>query len=79
MSPESYGEWELHCRKEAEKNIGFLIQRAHKEGVKAHKVLLQGLADDAIIEAAERLGSSRALRWASSLYRWPWLSRLHQG
>jgi nucleotide-binding universal stress UspA family protein len=56
MPPESYGEWELHCRTEAEKNISSLIQRAHKEGVKAHKVLLQGLADDAIIEAAERLG-----------------------
>jgi len=56
MPPESYGEWELHCRAEAEKNIAALIQKAHKEGVKAHKLLLQGLADDAIIEAAERLG-----------------------
>jgi nucleotide-binding universal stress UspA family protein len=56
MPPECYGEWELLCRTEAEKNIGSLIQRAHQEGVKAHKVLLQGLADDAIIEAARRLG-----------------------
>lgn len=55
MPPECYGEWELHRRAEAEKNIGSLIQKAHQEGVKAHKVLLQGLADDAIIEAAERL------------------------
>lgn len=56
MPPESYGEWELHCRKEAEKNIGCLIKKARKAGVKAHKVLLQGLADDAIIEGAKRLG-----------------------
>jgi nucleotide-binding universal stress UspA family protein len=56
MPPESYGEWELHCRAEAEKNIGSLMQEAQKTGVKAHKLLLQGLADDAIIEAAQRLG-----------------------
>jgi nucleotide-binding universal stress UspA family protein len=55
MPPECYGEWESNYRAQAEKNIGSLIQRAHKEGVKAHKVLLQGLADDAIIEAAKRL------------------------
>jgi nucleotide-binding universal stress UspA family protein len=40
---------------DGEKNIGLLIQKAQKEGVKAHKLLLQGLADDAIIEAAHRL------------------------
>jgi nucleotide-binding universal stress UspA family protein len=56
MPPECYGAWELHCRTETERNIGSLIQKAHKEGVKAHKMLLQGFADDAIIEAAERLG-----------------------
>jgi nucleotide-binding universal stress UspA family protein len=56
MPPDSYGEWELHSRAEAEENIAALIQKAHKEGVKAHKLLLQGLADDAIIEAAKRLG-----------------------
>jgi nucleotide-binding universal stress UspA family protein len=55
MPPECYGEWELHCRTEADKNIAALIQKAHKEGVKAHKLLLQGLADDAILETAERL------------------------
>jgi nucleotide-binding universal stress UspA family protein len=55
MPPESYGEWELHCRAEAEENIGALKQRAHQQGVKAHKLLLEGLADDAIIAAAERL------------------------
>src|ERR1700691_5900828 len=46
MPPECYGEWELHCREEAEKNTAALVQKAHKEGVKAHKLLLQGLADD---------------------------------
>jgi len=56
MPPESYGEWEEHCRSEAEKSIGALLQKAREEGVKAHKVLLDGLADDALIEAAERLG-----------------------
>jgi nucleotide-binding universal stress UspA family protein len=55
MPPECYGEWELHCRAEAKKNIAFLIQKARKAGVRAHKVLLQGLADDAIIESARRL------------------------
>jgi universal stress protein A len=56
MPPESYGEWEQHSRMEAEKNLGALMQKARKEGVKAHKLLLEGLADDAIIETAERLG-----------------------
>jgi nucleotide-binding universal stress UspA family protein len=56
MPPESYGEWEEHCRAEAEKNIGVLIQKAHQEGVKAHRLLLERLADDAILAAAERLG-----------------------
>jgi nucleotide-binding universal stress UspA family protein len=55
MPPEAYGEWEIHCRTEAEKNIGTLMAKAHSEGVKAHMLLLEGLADDAIIEAAERL------------------------
>jgi nucleotide-binding universal stress UspA family protein len=56
MPPEAYGEWEIHCRTEAEKNISALIQKAHEEGVKAHTLLLEGMADDAILEAAERLG-----------------------
>ncbi len=56
MPPETYGDWELHCRTEAEKNIGELVQKARKEGVKTHMLLLEGLADDAIVEAAERLG-----------------------
>jgi universal stress protein A len=56
MPPECYGEWELSSRAEANKNIRSLIHKARKEGVKAHRVLLRGLADDAIIEAAERLG-----------------------
>jgi nucleotide-binding universal stress UspA family protein len=56
MPPECYVEWELRDRAEAEKNIGCFIRHAHEEGVKAHKLLLQGLADDAIIEAAKRLG-----------------------
>jgi nucleotide-binding universal stress UspA family protein len=55
MPPDCYGEWELHCRAEAEKNIGSLLQKAHQQGVKAHMLLLEGLPDDAIIEAAERL------------------------
>jgi nucleotide-binding universal stress UspA family protein len=56
MPPESYGEWELQSRTEAEKNIGALIQKARKEGVNAHMLLLEGHADDAILEAAEQLG-----------------------
>jgi nucleotide-binding universal stress UspA family protein len=55
MPPESYGAWEAHCRTEAEENIGSLLQKAHQQGVKAHMLLLEGLADDAIMEAAERL------------------------
>ena len=56
MPPESYGEWETHCRMEAERNVGALIGKARKEGVHAHMLLREGLADDAIIEVAERLG-----------------------
>jgi len=56
MSADSYDAWEKQCRTDAEKNIGALIQKARKEGVKAHMLELSGLADDAIMEAAERLG-----------------------
>jgi nucleotide-binding universal stress UspA family protein len=56
MRPEAYGEWEKQCRTEAEKQIGALIQEARKEKVKAHMLMLSGLADDAIVEAAKQLG-----------------------
>jgi nucleotide-binding universal stress UspA family protein len=56
MPPECFDEWELHSRTEAEANLRALMQRAHQEGVKAHKLLLKGLADDAILAAAGRLG-----------------------
>jgi len=56
MSADSYDAWEKQCRTDAEKNIGALIRKARKEGVKAHMLELSGLADDAIVEAAERLG-----------------------
>jgi len=56
MSADSYDAWEKQCRTEAEQKIGALIQQARKEGVKAHMLELSGLADDAIVEAAEQLG-----------------------
>jgi nucleotide-binding universal stress UspA family protein len=52
---EAYGEWEHQCRTEGEKGVGALMQMARKEGVKAHALVLTGLADDSIIEAAKRL------------------------
>jgi len=55
MPSEAYGEWEHRCRTEGEKSIGALIQKARKEGVKAHALVLTGLADDSIVEAARRL------------------------
>ncbi|MGA3181047.1 MAG: universal stress protein [Verrucomicrobiota bacterium] len=55
MNADSYEEWEKQCRTDAETNIGALIQEARKEGIKAHMLELLGLADDAIVEAAERL------------------------
>jgi universal stress protein A len=56
MPSESYDAWEEHSHAEADKNIGALIQKAHEEGINAHKLLLNRLADDAIIEAAKSLG-----------------------
>ena len=55
MPSEACIAWEQRCRKEGEKSIGALVQKAHKEGVKAHALLLTGLADDSIVEAAKRL------------------------
>lgn len=54
--PEPYGEGEIDHRTEAEKNLDALIEEARKKKVKAHMLLLKGLADDAIVEAAGRLG-----------------------
>jgi nucleotide-binding universal stress UspA family protein len=56
MTADSYDVWEKQCRSEADECIGPLTQKARKEGVKAHILVLSGLADDAIVEAAERLG-----------------------
>ena len=56
VTPDPYDEWEKQCRTEAEKNMGALIMEARKQGVKAHMLELTGLADDAIVETAERLG-----------------------
>ena len=36
--------------------MGALLEKAHKENVKAHLLALEGIADDAIPEAAKRLG-----------------------
>ena len=55
MPSEAYGEWEQRCLQEAERNITALVEKAHKEGVKAHKLVLAGLADDLIVEVAKRL------------------------
>jgi nucleotide-binding universal stress UspA family protein len=55
MTADSYKVWEKQCRSEAEECIGPLMQMARNEGVKAHILVLSGLADDAIVEAAERL------------------------
>jgi universal stress protein A len=54
--PDSYAEWKNKCRTEAEKNIGALIEKAHKENVKAHMLALEGIADNAIVETAKQLG-----------------------
>jgi nucleotide-binding universal stress UspA family protein len=55
MTADSYDVWARQCRSEAEECISPLIQTVRKEGVKAHILVLSGLADDAIVEAAERL------------------------
>lgn len=51
----AYASWEEHCRAEAEKNIGPVIERAGKENLKARMLILSGLPDDAILQAAKRL------------------------
>lgn len=56
MPPDAYGEWEVQSRLESEKNVVMLVQKARRAGVNAHRLLLEGHADDALIEAAERLG-----------------------
>lgn len=53
--PAAYTEWEGECRTDANKNIGGLIGRARNEGVKAHMLVLSGLADDAIVDTARKL------------------------
>ena len=55
MPAEAYEKRGVAPMTETEKNIAGLVQRAHQEGVKAHRLLLQGLADDAILYAAKRL------------------------
>jgi nucleotide-binding universal stress UspA family protein len=55
MPSDCYGEWEKKCRTEAEKNMGALLEKARQENVKAHMLALEGIADDAIVDAAKRL------------------------
>jgi nucleotide-binding universal stress UspA family protein len=56
MPPDCYDTWVRSCRDEAKATIGALIERAHSEGVKAHMLVLEGSAEDAIVNAAKRLG-----------------------
>jgi len=56
MPEEAYSEWENQSRAEAEEYISPLIREARQAGVKAHKLLLKGLVEDALVEAAEKLG-----------------------
>jgi nucleotide-binding universal stress UspA family protein len=56
MPAESRVEWETYRKTEAEANISALIQKARKKGVNAHMLLLEGLAEDAIVEAAKHFG-----------------------
>ena len=56
MPADCYEEWEKKRRTQAEKSMGALLEKAHKENVKAHLLVLEGIADDAIPDAAKRLG-----------------------
>jgi nucleotide-binding universal stress UspA family protein len=56
MPPDCYDTWVRSCRDEAKTNMAMMIERAHCEGVKAHMLVLEVSADDAIVTAAKRLG-----------------------
>lgn len=55
MPADAYDDWETQRRTEAEQNIGALVQKARREGVKAHMLVLSGFAEDALARAAKRL------------------------
>jgi nucleotide-binding universal stress UspA family protein len=56
MPSNAYWEWEKKSRAEAENNMSALLEKARQENVNAHILALEGIADDAIVETAKRLG-----------------------
>jgi nucleotide-binding universal stress UspA family protein len=56
IPPEAYDQWVEESRAEVQKNMSALMQQASDAGVKAHRLWLEGLADDALIKTARRLG-----------------------
>jgi nucleotide-binding universal stress UspA family protein len=51
----AYASWEEQCRVEAKRKIGPIIEKARKEELKVHMLILSGLPDEAIMQAAKRL------------------------
>jgi nucleotide-binding universal stress UspA family protein len=67
LPSDCYAEWEKKRRAEAEKNSDALIGKARHENVKAHALALEGIADDAIEDAAKRLGVDLIVIGANAL------------
>jgi universal stress protein A len=55
LPQESYDRWVTDSRAAAEEQIRVLIEKARKEGVHCHALILIGLPDTIIIDAAQRL------------------------
>lgn len=51
----SYDEWETLAKDEAIQQIAVLKERARRDGVHCHALVLKGTPEDALIEAASRL------------------------
>jgi universal stress protein A len=56
MPAANYEEWAAHSQADAKQEIDRLIERARGAGVRCHALVLLGAVDDALINAAEKLG-----------------------
>ena len=56
LPSDNYDDWKTNCLMEARRNLGPLVEKARRNHVKAHLLMLEGTADDAIVDAAKRPG-----------------------
>ena len=55
MPLDCYERWDAESRREAEQDINTLVERAHRQGIRCHGLVVSGLPDETLLDMAKRL------------------------